>query len=594
MIVRQLITLLSYQTDDKGARDYEARLQRIANIAKAVGAAAVAAGTLVALAGDAMTRALAQVESSLGRSATSAAAASDVYEKLYEMSLRTGVGANDSAEAFVRFNMAMRDLGRPAQDTIDLIEGLQASAIVAGVTTEDLTGTMRQLGQALASGKLNGDELVRLRESMPQFLRETSAAMGVTLAQFMEMAEKGQLVPARLIPAMLQAGQRARRELAQFPMTMDRSFRILRNATQRWLADFDKALGLSQALARWFGIIAARVDAWRAHIATFEAWVSRLGGMPQILRAAAGAVAVLTAAVVAYRAAAIAAGIAQALWILPWVALGAAIVALGVLLADFVTWVQGEDMDTLFGSWFGDFATFIAPFMAKWQELKDWISSALAAIGAEFQRFWDHGQIQATMALFAGIAEQIMRAWEPLSAFFQSMWDGIIRHFNTAWETIQPIVEWIRSAMAWMEDPLGRRAAAAGAAGAAAMAGAGEGTGPNPGSPQAPTEDQRRARARNGLRGGAALDALRNGGVNGVNPSSGIEDRMPGAPRVEATQNNEITFTQTIQATGVSPAEIAAAAATGVQNGGQQIGQSQEAFARALAGANPRTEGATQ
>lgn len=588
MIVRQLITLLGYQTDNRGARDYEARLQSIAQTATRVAAVIAGLGTVVALAGDAMSRSLAMIESAIGRSATSASEAQGVYEELYQLSLRTGVGANESAEAFTRFNLAMRDLNRPASDTIALIEGLQASAIVAGVSTSDLTGTMIQLGQALASGKLQGDEMMRLRESMPQFLRETAQAMGMTLQQFMEASEKGLLTPARLVPAMLTASAGARRELANFPVTMDRSFRVLRNTVQRWLADFDKALGLSQSIARWFMAISRQVERWRGSLQVVERWVQRLGGMEQILRSAAGALAVFTAGVLAYRAAAIAAALAQALWLLPWIALGAAIVALGVLLADFVAWVSGEDVDTLFGSWFGDFDTFIAPFRAAWESLRDWLIATWQSISDGWNRFWSSDQMREGVRIMAGLASLLMEAWAPVQQFFADLWAGIVSSFEWAWEKVQPIVRAIQAAMAWMEDPLGRRRRAAGAGeGGPEAPGSGGSSGPVvPGAPIPP------GRVPRGL-SGAGRQPLYPRDLE-ADPSAGLDARMPGAPQVNANQNNTITIEQVIQATGVNPAEIAAAARTGVSQAGVAVGQTQADFARALMTANPRTEPATR
>lgn len=545
-------------------------------------------GTAVALAGDAMTSSLAKIETAIGRSATSAQEASTVYESLYEVGRRTGVGVDDSAAAFTRFNLAMRDLNRPATDTVDLIEGLQASAIVAGVSTQELTGSMIQLGQALASGKLQGDEFRTLRENMPAFLRDVAQALGTDMATLMSDAEKGLLTPARLIPAMLSASANARRELASFPLTMARSFSVLRVTATRFLADIDRITGLSRGMAAVFSRVADAVERWRGYLPGIEAWINRLGGMGQIARSFAGALAVLTAGVLAYRAAAIAAAIAQYIWLLPWIAVAAAIVALGVLLADFVAWVSGEDMDTLFGSWFGDFDTFIAPFRQAWVSLKDWVVATLGAIGAEFQRFWEHGQIQETMRLFGAVAGLVMEAWAPVKQFFIDLWEGVVGAFNTAWETIQPIINAIRAAMAWMEDPLGRRRpAATGGAEGALLGGTGTGTvaPPPPGEPASP------GRRTQGLRNRRALDALREGGVS---PGAGLETRMPGAPQVNATQTNTITIEQVIQATGVNPAEIAAAARSGVQQAGGAVGQSQDAFGRSIAAANPRTEPATR
>lgn len=593
MIVRELFTRLSYIVDDSGAMRYERRINSLARAAEVAVAVIAGLGVVTAMAGDRMTTAIARINSVMGGTAESATVAADVYERLYDVSQRTGVSANESAATFARFHLAMSELNRPASDTIDLIEGIQASAITAGNTTQELTRTMIQLGQALGSGKLQGDEFRSLRENMPAFAREIARELNMTMDQFMEAAEKGNLRPATLIPAMLRASRNARTELARFPMTMDRSFRILRVTATRFLADLDKVLGISRGIARLFQLIAQRIEAWRQGLPVLERWVQQLGGMYEILRSAGYALAIFTSIVVAYRSAVIAATLAQYAWLLPWILIAAACVALGVLLADFVSWVSGQDIDTLFGQWFGNAEQYIAPFREAWTGLVTWITGTLDAIGAEFQRFWDHGQIQETMRLFAGVASLIMQAWEPLSTFFSLLWEAITTTFTTTWETLRPIVEAIQRVMAWMADPMGRRAAAAaaGTGGEAAPA-----TTPAPGAPIPPGQVPRgfgRRAPQYGPNAGLtpeeeALLMMYRGATPGSMPGP------PTTPPVNATQNNQITIEQNIQANGGTPAEIAAAARTGVSQAGTQIGQTQDQFGRSIAAANPRTEPATQ
>lgn len=405
MIVRELITRLSYKTDDKGARDYEARFSalraRAAGVIAAftaVAAVAAAVGTVVARAGDRMTASLAKIESAIGHSANSAAEATGVYGRLYDASLRTGVSADDSADAFARFNLAMQDLGRPASDTVDLIEGLQAAAINAGVSTEDLTGSMVQLGQALASGKLQGDEFRTLRENMPAFLRQVAGELNVTMAQLMEQAEKGLLTPARLIPAMLNASRTARQELSRAPLTMVRAWATLRNSTTRFLADIDKATQLSQIMAHLFRRASQGIEWMRNKLApvgrAIRDIVERLGGAEAVSRTLFFALAGLAA-----------------LLLPPFLTIAAAITALGAALffcwaiaEDFFAWVTGEDIDTLFGQWFGDFDRVAQPFVDAWNWLERTVLATLRAIGEEWSRFVNSEQVAEMGRILSGVA----------------------------------------------------------------------------------------------------------------------------------------------------------------------------------------------
>lgn len=588
MIVRELITRLSYSVDNRGAQEYERGFEALKSRASgviaavtAVAAAITAVGTLVARAGDAVTSSIMKIESAIGRSATSGQEARNVYERLYDASLLTGVSANDSADAFARFNLAMRDLQRPASDTVDLIEGLQAAAITAGVRTQEFAGSMVQLGQALASGKLQGDEFRSLRENMPAFVRDVARELNVTMAQLMEQAEKGLLTPARLVPAMLRASRRARAELASAPLTMARAWAVLSNSVARFLADIDKATRLSQIMAHLFRRISQGAEWLRRALAPvgrmISALVERLGGaeaVSRVLYTMLAGLAVLIGGPLVAAFAAVAAAFA------PWFLIFA-------IIEDFVAWVSGEDVDTLFGSWFGDFARVAQPFVDAWEWMKSAVSSATRWMIEEWRRFTHSEQMAETARLLSAAAGLIMEAWAPVRQFFIDMWEGVVGAFDAAWNRIQPIVAWIQRAMAWMADPLGRRSAEQGTGGETPS---GERTGESsaprvPGAPIRPGSVPRGF----GQRLPLYLDALT------ANPSAGLDMRLPGSPTQNVSVEAPVTINQTVNATGPNPAEIAAAANSGVRQAGTAAGEANgAAWGRAISAANPRTEPPTR
>ncbi|MBW6396382.1 tape measure protein [Roseomonas sp. HJA6] len=594
MIVRELITRLSYKTDDRGAHDYEARFNalraRAAGVVAAIAAVAAAVGTigtLVARAGDRMTASLAKIESAIGRSATSAGEAEDVYSRLYDASLRTGVSANDSADAFARFNLAMRDLGRPAGDTVDLIEGLQAAAINAGVGTQELTGAMIQLGQALASGKLQGDEFRTLRENMPAFLRDVARELNVTMAQLMEQAEKGLLTPARLILAMLNASRTARQELSRAPLTMARAWATLGNATARFLADIDRATQLSQILAHMFRRAGQGIEWMRQKLAPvgriIRDLVERLGGADAVARTLMFGLTGLAVALAPLwvTAAAVAAA---------FVALGAAFFFCWAIAEDFFAWVTGEDIDTLFGQMFGDFANVAQPFIDAWNWMERTVLAALRTIAQEWSRFTNSEQVAEMGRILSGVAALILDAWGPVKQFFVDLWDSIQRGADAVMEAIRPLVELVERLVGAVSRLTGSAPGSTAAQTPSGVGSVGEAGSGGTGITTDPATGQRRVRQ--GLnragRPPISLQSLT------TPPSAGLTDRMPGTTN-NVHQEAVVNINQTVNATGPNPAEIAAAAGMGTrQASGASVEAWQGAFSRALAGAHSRVEPAAQ
>lgn len=228
----------------------------------ALAAGTVAAGVAVARAGDQATESLARLQAATG----SVAAAESAYQGLYRLSQQTGVAVSESAGAFARFALAAREVGATNDQVLAPVRTVQQAGIVAGASTSETTSTVMQLGQALASGKLQGDELRSILENMPTLAEALARQLGVGVGELRKMGEEGKLTADVVMPALLRAGERINAEFEKLPPTMGRSFSILGEAMTRFAADLDRALGLSQAIARAAQAAAAAVDRTRVAV----------------------------------------------------------------------------------------------------------------------------------------------------------------------------------------------------------------------------------------------------------------------------------------------------------------------------------------
>jgi tape measure domain-containing protein len=223
-------------------------------------AAGIAAGIGIAKVGDAFTATMARLQAATG----SLQAAQDVYEKLYQLSQQTGVSVGESAAAFGRFAVAAKSIGATNDQTVALVKTLQQAGIVSGAATAEVQAAVTQLGQALASGVLQGDELRSLLENMPQLAAKLAEQLGVGVGQLRTMGAAGQLTADKVMPALLAAGVGINEQFDKMPPTMARSFDILGSAMTNFVAQLDKSLGLSQAIAKAALAAAGAVNAVRA------------------------------------------------------------------------------------------------------------------------------------------------------------------------------------------------------------------------------------------------------------------------------------------------------------------------------------------
>jgi tape measure domain-containing protein len=232
----------------QGGADRASRALDLLDVAvRGVQIAGLAAGLrAVVVAGDQLTQSLARLQNATG----SVERASEVYEKLYRDALQTGVAVKESVDAFQRFSIAAREIGATSDQVATLVGGLQRVGIVSGASTQEISATTQQLAQALASGVLQGDELRSILENMPLLAEALAKELGVGIGELRKLGAEGKLTADRVFPALLRATERIGAELEKAPLSLSRAFGQLQVATEGFLGQLDKAIGLSNTLAR--------------------------------------------------------------------------------------------------------------------------------------------------------------------------------------------------------------------------------------------------------------------------------------------------------------------------------------------------------
>ncbi|WBV43509.1 tape measure protein [Pseudoroseomonas cervicalis] len=197
-------------------------------------------------AGDQLTQSLSRLQNAVG----SVERAGEVYERLCRDALQTGVAVKESVDAFQRFSVAAREIGATSDQVAQLVSGLQRVAIVSGASTHEISSATLQLAQALASGVLQGDELRSVLEAMPLLAEALAKELGTSIGELRKLGAEGKLTADRVFPALLRATERVGAELDKAPLSLSRAFGQLQVAADGFLGQLDRAIGLSNVLAR--------------------------------------------------------------------------------------------------------------------------------------------------------------------------------------------------------------------------------------------------------------------------------------------------------------------------------------------------------
>lgn len=210
-------------------------------------------------AGDAARQTVARF-AALGGSAEIAAQS---YERLAAISRTTGAGLQQTADSFASFTIAAKDLGATQDQVLRVIEGVQKFGVVSGAAPQAMASATQQLGQALASGRLQGDELRSIMENLPLLAQALAKELGVSVGQLRQMGSEGKLTGVEVFQALERAAGTIDEKFKGVPMSLERAGNAAETAVSQMLARVDQLVGLSAAAAASWERIARYADAVR-------------------------------------------------------------------------------------------------------------------------------------------------------------------------------------------------------------------------------------------------------------------------------------------------------------------------------------------
>lgn len=212
----------------------------IAGLGVAMAAAAVASSK----AADNMRLLASRVEIAAG----SVAAGTAAFNQLYRISRDTNTSIEANASVFARLNQSMLQMGGTQQDTIRLTEILGKSMKISGASAAEASSAMLQFGQALGSGKLQGDELRSLLETAPTLMKSLADGIGVPVAALRKMGEEGKLTSDVVVQALGKAADKIDSDFQKIPQTLEATTDSMVDALMRLNKNMDDVTGTSAAL----------------------------------------------------------------------------------------------------------------------------------------------------------------------------------------------------------------------------------------------------------------------------------------------------------------------------------------------------------
>ena len=171
-----------------------------------------------------------------------------VFSGVLDIVSRTGVSIDDVAASITRFTLAAQSIGATDDQVRQLTENIVKLGQIGGSTQQEIASGAVQLAQALASGRLQGDELRSILENMPLVARAIAEGLGVGVGQLREMGAEGELTARKVFDAILSKTDEVEDRFGELPVTLDRAAGQLAGAWAKFTSELDNSLGVSEAL----------------------------------------------------------------------------------------------------------------------------------------------------------------------------------------------------------------------------------------------------------------------------------------------------------------------------------------------------------
>lgn len=183
--------------------------------------------------------AYAQVEGRLRLVTTGTENLARIQEELFGIAQRTGVAYEETANLYAKVAKNAEALGLSQQQLLDFTEVTNQAIQVSGASAIEAAGGVRQLGQALASGALRGDEFNSLAENMPRLRDAIADGLGISIGELRKFAAEGKLTAEVVTQALLSQSEVIEREFQALPVTVGRAMTELENEVKRAIAEAD-------------------------------------------------------------------------------------------------------------------------------------------------------------------------------------------------------------------------------------------------------------------------------------------------------------------------------------------------------------------
>lgn len=222
-------------------------------------------------------------------------------KELFNLANGTRASIGETATAYVRFDRALKILGKSQKESLRLTETVNKALIVSGTAPQEAASALLQLSQGFNAGRLQGDEFRAVSENIPIVLDAVAKALDVPINKVKQMSTEGKITAEVLFNAFKLIEKQVDVTFAKTLPTVGQAMVVAKNKATQFFGELNKSVGFTAALSTGILLLSNHVDILAAGVAVLgTALLVAMG--PTILAAISavgGAIATMTLAIAA-------------------------------------------------------------------------------------------------------------------------------------------------------------------------------------------------------------------------------------------------------------------------------------------------------
>ncbi|KXG78291.1 tape measure protein [Thermotalea metallivorans] len=170
----------------------------------------------------------------------------ELQQMIFQSAQKSRSSYIDTANVVAKLGILAGEAFSSNQEMVAFAELMNKQFKIGGASIQEQTSAMYQLTQAMAAGRLQGDEFRSIMENAPMLAKSIAEYMGMTTGELREMSREGAITSDIIKNAMFAVADETNERFAKLPMTWG----------QVWTSIVNRVLMYSQPLLQFINILA--------------------------------------------------------------------------------------------------------------------------------------------------------------------------------------------------------------------------------------------------------------------------------------------------------------------------------------------------